>query len=542
MDIVGPLPHSRLGHKYILVICNYATRYPEAVSPRSCEAERITEELMKLFSQVVIPKEILTDEGSNFTSWLLAEVYTMLQVRAIRTTPYHLQTDGLVERFNQTLKAMLRRTVNQVGKDWDWLIPYLLFAYREVPQASTGFSPFELLYGRKVRRPVDVVKEQWEADEKSNESVVSYILAIQDKLASMADLVGKNMKKAQETQKHWVWVSYDRNAREKTLEPGERVLFLLPTSSNKLLAQWQGSYTEEKRVSNIIYQVDMCNKRKRHRHRVFHINMLRQWHGLPTDSSLSADDTEEAEDEIPVWGKEETRVQWELPSHLDEQQKRSLHALLGDFEDTLQSKPGRTTMIDHSIDTGSSQAIRLPPYRLPYAYRDIVTKERKEMLEDGVILRSTSEWAAPVVLITKKNGKIHFCMDYRWLNSISRTDSYPMPGVDELIDRLGSANYISTLDLSRGILASFHVSTGAPSTFQRMMDQLLRGLEDCAAAYLDDLVICNLTWTDEGPKELVALDGSDIPDNICNGSSQLNTRLASKNVCSTPLMGLLRPK
>eukprot|EP00731_Ephydatia_muelleri_P008778 Em0004g1116a len=130
--------------------------------------------------------------------------------------------------------------------------------------------------------------------------------------------------------------------------------------------------------------------------------MLRQWHGLPTDSSLSADDTEEAEDEIPVWGKEETRVQWELPSHLDEQQKRSLHALLGDFEDTLQSKPGRTTMIDHSIDTGSSQAIRLPPYRLPYAYRDIVTKERKEMLEDGVILRSTSEWAAPVVLITKK--------------------------------------------------------------------------------------------------------------------------------------------
>ena len=205
--------------------------------------------------------------------------------------------------------------------------------------------------------------------------MVSYILAIQDKLASMADLVGKNMKKAQETQKHW----YDRNAREKTLEPGERVFFLLPTSSNKLLAQWQGSYTVEKRVSNVIYQVDMCNKRKRHR--VFHINMLRQWHGLPTDSSLWADDTEEVEDEIPVWGKEETRVQWELPSHLDEQQKRSLHALLGDFEDTLQSKPGRTTMIDHSIDTGSSQAIRLPPYRLPYAYRDIVTKELKEMLE-----------------------------------------------------------------------------------------------------------------------------------------------------------------
>ena len=519
MDIVGPLPRSKSGHKYILVICDYATRYPEAVPLRSCEAEKIAEELIKLFSRMGIPKEILTDQGSNFTSKLLAELYNMLQVRAIRTTPYHPQTDGLVERFNQTLKAMLRRMVNKEGKDWDRLLPFLLFAYREVPQASTGFSPFELLFGRKIRGPLDVIKERWEADHKSSESVVSYILSIQDRIASMADLVGENMQKAQETQKRW----YDRNAREKTLEPGEKVLVLLPTSSNKLLAQWQGPYTVEKRVSDVTYQV-MSNKRKRHR--VFHVNMLRQWHDQqPTDWSLWVDDTEEAEDEIPVWGKDDTCVQWNLPPHLDEMQKRSLQGLLKEFEDTLKSKPGRTRMIEHSIDTGSAQAIRLPPYRLPYAYRDVITKELKEMLEEGVISRSTSEWAAPVVLITKKNGEIRFCVDYRRLNSISRTDSYPMPRVDELIDRLGSANYISTLDLSRGYwqvpmsaqsraktafvtsygLFEFNVMPfglqGAPSTFQRMMDQLLRGLEDCAAAYLDDLVIHNATW----PEHLASL-------------------------------------
>ena len=410
--------------------------------------------------------------------------------------------------------------MNKEGKDWDRLLPFLLFAYREDPQASTGFSPFELLFGRKMRGPLDVIKERWEADHKSSESVVSYILSIQDRIASMADLVGENMQKAQETQKRW----YDRNAREKTLEPGEKVLVLLPTSSNKLLAQWQGPYTVEKRVSDVTYQVDMSNKRKRHR--VFHVNMLRQWHDQqPTDSSLWVDDTEEAEDEIPVWGKDDTCVQWNLPPHLDEMQKRSLQGLLKEFEDTLKSKPGRTRMIEHSIDTGSAQAIRLPPYRLPYAYRDVITKELKEMLEEGVISRSTSEWAAPVVLITKKNGEIRFCVDYRRLNSISRTDSYPMPRVDELIDRLGSANYISTLDLSRGYwqvpmsaqsmaktafvtsygLCEFNVMPfglqGAPSTFQRMMDQLLRGLEDCAAAYLDDLVIHNATW----PEHLASL-------------------------------------
>lgn len=77
----------------------------------------------------------------------------------MRTTLYHPQTDGLVERFNQTLKAMLKKFVSETGKDWDKWLPFLLFAYREVPQASTGFSPFELLYAHPVRGPLDVLKE-----------------------------------------------------------------------------------------------------------------------------------------------------------------------------------------------------------------------------------------------------------------------------------------------------------------------------------------------------------------------------------------------
>ncbi|KAL5481930.1 hypothetical protein EMCRGX_G022205 [Ephydatia muelleri] len=160
MDIVGPLPRSRSGNRYVLVICDYATRYPEAVAMRTIE--------------------ILTDQGSNFTSQLIAELYRLLHVRPIRTTPYHPQTDGLVERFNQTLKAMLQKAAVQEGKDWDLLIPYALFAYREVPQCSTGFSPFELLYGRDVRGPLDVLKESWEATEKSGESMVSHSLSLRE--------------------------------------------------------------------------------------------------------------------------------------------------------------------------------------------------------------------------------------------------------------------------------------------------------------------------------------------------------------------------
>ena len=140
---------------------------------KSIDAEHVAEELIKLFARVGVPQEILTDQGSNFTSQLLAEIYRLLHVHAIRTSPYHPQTNGLVEQLNQTLKDMIKRTTSKEGKDWDKMVPYLLFAYREVPQASTGFSPFELLYGREVLGPLDVLRDQWEASQRSKESVVS---------------------------------------------------------------------------------------------------------------------------------------------------------------------------------------------------------------------------------------------------------------------------------------------------------------------------------------------------------------------------------
>lgn len=129
MDIVGPFDRYESGCGFILVICEYATRYPEAVALKNIEAEVIAEKLMKLFSRVSVPKEILTDQGSNFTSQLLKEVYRMLKVQSIRISPYHPETDGLCERFNQTLVGMLKTFVKQDPNNWDKLLPYLLFAY-----------------------------------------------------------------------------------------------------------------------------------------------------------------------------------------------------------------------------------------------------------------------------------------------------------------------------------------------------------------------------------------------------------------------------
>ena len=253
MDIVGPLPKSRSGKRYTLIICDYATRYPEAIALRSIDAEHIAEELVTVFSRVGVPHEILTDQGSNFTSQLLKELYRHLHIQPIRTSPYHPQTDGLVERFNQMLKSVLRKAAVDEGKDWDKLLPYLLFAYHEVPQESTGFPPFELLYGRAVRGPLDILWESWESSKKSDENVLSYILSIRGKIRKLSELAQENLASAQETQKRW----YDHTARTRSFEPGDQVLVLLPTTTNKLEAKWQGPYRVEKRVGKVDYHVKM---------------------------------------------------------------------------------------------------------------------------------------------------------------------------------------------------------------------------------------------------------------------------------------------
>ena len=513
MDIVGPLPRSRSGKRYILVICDYATRYPEAIPLRSIDAETVAEELLTLFSRVGVPEEILTDQGSNFMSKLLGEVYRLLHVTPIRTSPYHPQTDGLVERFNQTLKSMLRKAATDEGKDWDRLIPYLLFAYREVPQASTGFSPFELLYGRHVRGPLDVLRETWEASRRSDESVVSYVLMVQERLAKLTELVQGNLAKSQQVQKTW----YDRHARSREFQPGDQVLVLLPTSASKLLAEWQGPYPVVRRMGRVTYEVDMTDRRKRKR--IFHVNMLRSWVG-PDTSYLAEEVCGVDDDEIVPWDGRPEGEHPALGDHLSPTQVAQLDALLHEFEDVLQERPGRTSLTQHRIDVGGVRPIKLAPYRLPHAYKETVKSELEEMERTGVIERSRSEWAAPIVLVKKKDGSLRMCVDYRRLNAVSQADAYPMPRVDDLIDRLGKARYITTLDLSRGYwqvpvdeesrpmtafttpygLFQFRVMPfglhGAPATFQRMMDNLLWDVGPYAAAYLDDLIIHSEEWGD----------------------------------------------
>ena len=167
IDLVGPLPMSGRKHRWILTLVDCATRYPEAIPMKGIDTIECTEELVNIFSRIGIPQEILSDRGSQFVSDLMREISRLLSVRQLQTTPYHAQCNGLVERWNGTLRRMIQKMAAEKPSDWDRYIPALLFSYREVAQASLGFSPFELVYGRSVRGPMSVLRDIW-ADEDIN--------------------------------------------------------------------------------------------------------------------------------------------------------------------------------------------------------------------------------------------------------------------------------------------------------------------------------------------------------------------------------------
>ena len=332
---------------------------------------------------------------------------------------------------------------------------------------------------------------------------MSYVLAVQQKLASMSDLVRDNLSEAQRRQKVW----YDLNARQREFKPGDLVLVLLPTSAGSLTSQWQGPYPVLHRIGSVNYLVDMHDTRKRER--TFHVNMLKKWN-TPTYGNYWAEadgeDWTEEEEEIPEWrggGEGDSKV----GDRLSEAQRGQLEELLTEYGDVMSNNPGRTAVVEHQVTTTDMRPVRLSPYRLPHAYQDLVHKEVQEMLDAGIIERSLSEWASPIVLVNKKDGTLRLCIDYRRLNAESQMDAYPMPRIDDLIDRLGKAKFITTLDLTRGYwqvpmastsrhltafttpfgLFQFKVMPfglqGAPATFQRLMDRVLKGLESYAAAY-----------------------------------------------------------
>ena len=176
-----------------------------------------------------------------------------------------------------------------------------------------------------------------------------------------------------------------------------------------------------------------------------------------------------------------------------------------------------TDTVKMKINTGDHPPIKLRPYRTPLNNRKVIDKAIDEMIDAKIIERSKSPWSFPVVIVDKKDGTKRFCVDFRALNKITKTNSYPLPLIDDILALLGKARYFTSLDLKSGYwqvlmddndkektafachrgLFQFNVMpfglTTAPAIFQELMARVLEGLDEFTVAYLDDILILSTT-------------------------------------------------
>lgn len=237
IDLVGPLPTtSESGNRYVLTMVDFATKYPDAVALPSCDSNMVVEGLLEIFSHVALPRQILSERGTSFTSGLMKELTRLLDIRQVLPTPYHPICNGLVERYNATLRQMCKMC-QEKPRSWDRYIAPLLFAYREVPQVSLGFSPFEMIYGRHVRGPLTILKEIWTQEELEGnlKTTFSHVLDLRNRLERTTELAHQNLTAARRYQK-----MYDWKTGRRLLKAGDRALLLIPTIMHKSVMHWKG--------------------------------------------------------------------------------------------------------------------------------------------------------------------------------------------------------------------------------------------------------------------------------------------------------------
>ena len=173
-DLVGPLTRTKSGHKYILTVMCVGTRFPYVVPLKRVDAVTVAEGLTEVISHTGIPKELLTDQGSVFTGKLTKQVCELLSIKHLKTTAYHPQSNGILERWHGALKGMLRK-LGGVGREWDCLLKFCLLCYRSTPHTATGFSPFELVHGYPMRGPLEAIKDGWLQGELNLKDTVQWV-------------------------------------------------------------------------------------------------------------------------------------------------------------------------------------------------------------------------------------------------------------------------------------------------------------------------------------------------------------------------------
>uniref|UniRef100_A0A3B4WPR7 Integrase catalytic domain-containing protein n=1 Tax=Seriola lalandi dorsalis TaxID=1841481 RepID=A0A3B4WPR7_SERLL len=276
-DILGPLPETPSKNRYILVVGDYFSKWTEAFPLPNQEASSIAKVLKEEWvCRFGVPRSIHSDQGRNFESTLFRELCRLLKIH--KTSPYHAQSDGLIERFNRILLSMLSLFVEDNQLNWDTLLPYVMLAYRSSVHANTAFTPYKVLFGREIVLPIDIMLNLGSKEQFS--SANDYVSRLSETLSTVVAAVKRHQARASERQKN----SYDFRAIFQYYSEGELVWLQNKARKRglcpKLQRRYKGPFRVVERVTDVLYKLMLVEGGPEC---VVHFNRLK-----PYTSSLTA--------------------------------------------------------------------------------------------------------------------------------------------------------------------------------------------------------------------------------------------------------------
>ena len=346
----------------------------------------------------------------------------------------------------------------------------------------------------------------------AKQNVIEFVLNTREQLRHAVEVATEHATEQRDKAKVW----YNRRAVNRVFSPGEKVMvLLLPIPGKPMQARYHGPYAVVEQVGPVDYVIATPDRRKTNR--VCHVNLLKKYF------ERSAGLQPQVEHSVPVEFVGLADPEPTKDSHLQPEQETELHELLAGFSDIFSDEPGRTTLVSHHINLKPEVApIRSAPYRLRPNKLDFVKREIKTLKEQGIVEDAPSDcsWAAPIVVVRKADGGWRLCTDYRMLNASTEPDPFLLPRIDDLLDKIWKAKFLTKVDMAKGYyqvpmdeesipLTGFvtpfkffrwkYMPFGlrnAPATFSRLVQGLLYGLETFCVAYLDDILIFSETWSD----------------------------------------------
>ena len=342
----------------------------------------------------------------------------------------------------------------------------LMFTVRDTPQDSTGFTPFELLFGHRVTLilTMTLLKHLW-TDEKEDPEVKTayqYVLGLRERIEGTRQLVQEEIAKVQKRNQMYY------NRRERRLNIGDSVPLLLPSENSKLTLAWRGPYEVVERVGEVDYRIRVTPDKIE----TYHINMLKKYHqrkeqrienddesqnitesevskgghrieqvaaiACVTDGRINGNSELEIEDDkelLPLYSVKQKVINPDLSS----EQQYEVRSLLREYKEIFSDVPKVTNLIEHKVELTQREPVRCKAYPTLYKMQEIVDKEIVDLLEMGLIVRSEAPYASPLVLVKKPDKTYSMCVNFKESNKITVFDPEPLMSPDDIFPKLAGS-------------------------------------------------------------------------------------------------------